>query len=626
MGVRDGIFLLQPLSPPLSSLLTPNSTTQAQILDAHSSHLEVSIWDTKSRCKGQQSSAGFMGECLLNLSKLVPFQGHVIEQEFTLKRCAKLFLQDPLRVELCKAQVPAVGKMIIELEFTALDTQSPPASKVPSYPKLPISPSPPLPPSRPPPASKVPSYPNLPIKPSPPLTPPVPHHLAQQQYTQVPSPQPAPAASSPESSLPRPPLPPPMPHHVAQQEQMQPLPPPPPAPAASSQASSMPHPPPLPATSSFPLPAPMEPQVTTQCSNTDTGGCSATGKYVYTATSPDELSIKVGDKFIILGKADDEGWFVALDSLSGRQGLVPSTHIREDTHGQVAAVASAAHPGAAARDESKATARSDHLHNELLLTISDGEKQGSENAKDKREGGVAVPAEKGELGLTLNTDEENNYVVTHVVYGGPAFRDGRVQPGDILLEIDGVHMDSLSQEEIRRFPQAPVGESILLKFSTKGDTWSVRLKTEPQWQERDLLEREELEDEQARKKQDKEKERKRQKNMEREKKKREEEEQDRKEKERKQREERKRREERERREHIDWVYRREAKLDAARSTTGALGRITSGTKLVMNTTLVAPSIGAVSLLWSVWNIWLHTHAILPAVPKLGARHQRKNRI
>jgi len=432
----------------------------------------------------------------------------------------------------------------------------------------------------------------------------------------------------------------------------------------------------------------MEPQVTTQCSNTDTGGCSATGKYVYTATSPDELSIKVGDKFIILGKADDEGWFVALDSLSGRQGLVPSTHIREDTHGQVAAVASAAHPGAAARDESKATARSDHLHNELLLTISDGEKQGSENAKDKREGGVAVPAEKGELGLTLNTDEENNYVVTHVVYGGPAFRDGRVQPGDILLEIDGVHMDSLSQEEIRRFPQAPVGESILLKFSTKGDTWSVRLKTEPQWQERDLLEREELEDEQARKKQDKEKERKRQKNMEREKKKREEEEQDRKEKERKQREERKRREERERREesermererreererkqteeseriereirehldwvwerekeqrrererteeserreererreHIDWVYRREAKLDAARSTTGALGRITSGTKLVMNTTLVAPSIGAVSLLWSVWNIWLHTHAILPAVPKLGARHQRKNRI
>lgn len=45
---------------------------------------QVTIWDAGAGGIGKQ--AAFMGECILNLSKLVPFQGHIIEQDFDVKQ------------------------------------------------------------------------------------------------------------------------------------------------------------------------------------------------------------------------------------------------------------------------------------------------------------------------------------------------------------------------------------------------------------------------------------------------------------------------------------------------------------------------------------------------------------
>jgi len=58
---------------PISQLLT-RGKNHAQVRDANSSQLEVTIWDSKE----QRSSSGFMGECILNLSKLVPFQVYIL--------------------------------------------------------------------------------------------------------------------------------------------------------------------------------------------------------------------------------------------------------------------------------------------------------------------------------------------------------------------------------------------------------------------------------------------------------------------------------------------------------------------------------------------------------------------
>lgn len=63
----------RPLRNPVpldTSALLLTSGGHAQVRDANSSQLEVTIWDSKE----QRGSSGFMGECILNLSKLVPFQ------------------------------------------------------------------------------------------------------------------------------------------------------------------------------------------------------------------------------------------------------------------------------------------------------------------------------------------------------------------------------------------------------------------------------------------------------------------------------------------------------------------------------------------------------------------------
>lgn len=75
-----------------------------RVPDANHAQLEVTLWDGKE----QRNSSGFMGECILNLSKLVPFQGHIIEQDFDVKPGKQY-----------KTKVPASGKLMLQLEFTA---------------------------------------------------------------------------------------------------------------------------------------------------------------------------------------------------------------------------------------------------------------------------------------------------------------------------------------------------------------------------------------------------------------------------------------------------------------------------------------------------------------------------
>jgi hypothetical protein len=72
--------------------------------DANQSQLEVTVWDT---AETQAFPAPFMGECILNLSKLVPYQGEIIMQDFDVKQGKQH-----------KTQVLAAGKLILQLELT----------------------------------------------------------------------------------------------------------------------------------------------------------------------------------------------------------------------------------------------------------------------------------------------------------------------------------------------------------------------------------------------------------------------------------------------------------------------------------------------------------------------------
>ena len=71
------------------------------VLDASVSQLEVTMWDSRP------GNAAFLGECILNLSKLVPYAGNIIEQDFAVKQ-GKHF----------KTAVPASGKLMLQIELS----------------------------------------------------------------------------------------------------------------------------------------------------------------------------------------------------------------------------------------------------------------------------------------------------------------------------------------------------------------------------------------------------------------------------------------------------------------------------------------------------------------------------
>ena len=73
------------------------------VKDANQSQLEVTMWDSGET---QEFPAPFMGECILNLSKLVPYQGEIIMQDFDVKQGKQH-----------KTQVQASGKLVLQLEF-----------------------------------------------------------------------------------------------------------------------------------------------------------------------------------------------------------------------------------------------------------------------------------------------------------------------------------------------------------------------------------------------------------------------------------------------------------------------------------------------------------------------------
>jgi len=61
-------------------------------------------------------------------------------------------------------------------------------------------------------------------------------------------------------------------------------------------------------------------------------GRPATAKFAYQAAGDDELSFAKGDKITILRDAEDEGWYEGRND-RGQEGLVPATHIVEDSAG-----------------------------------------------------------------------------------------------------------------------------------------------------------------------------------------------------------------------------------------------------------------------------------------------------
>ena len=81
----------------------------------------------------QAFPAPFMGECILNLSKLVPYQGEIIMQDFDVKQGKQH-----------KTQVLAAGKLILQLEFTGGES----APAMPSPPTPVQQPSVVLPPGK----------------------------------------------------------------------------------------------------------------------------------------------------------------------------------------------------------------------------------------------------------------------------------------------------------------------------------------------------------------------------------------------------------------------------------------------------------------------------------------------
>lgn len=88
-----------------------------EVSDANQTQLEVTIWDT---AEAQAFPAPFMGECILNLSKLVPYQGEVIMQDFDVKQGKQH-----------KTQVQACGKLVLQLEFTGAGVSPETAAEVP---------------------------------------------------------------------------------------------------------------------------------------------------------------------------------------------------------------------------------------------------------------------------------------------------------------------------------------------------------------------------------------------------------------------------------------------------------------------------------------------------------------
>ena len=88
------------------------------VKDANQSQLEVTIWDT---AETQAYPVPFMWECILNLSKLVPYQCEIIMQDFDVKQGKQH-----------KTQVQAAGKLILQLEFTGGEiAPAPPAAVAP---------------------------------------------------------------------------------------------------------------------------------------------------------------------------------------------------------------------------------------------------------------------------------------------------------------------------------------------------------------------------------------------------------------------------------------------------------------------------------------------------------------
>jgi hypothetical protein len=71
-----------------------------------------------------------MGECILNLSKLVPFQGHIIEQvQTSIQECVSGTHSDthvPTDQDFdvkqgrqYKGEIPSKGKLMLQIEFTS---------------------------------------------------------------------------------------------------------------------------------------------------------------------------------------------------------------------------------------------------------------------------------------------------------------------------------------------------------------------------------------------------------------------------------------------------------------------------------------------------------------------------
>jgi hypothetical protein len=88
-----------------------------EVKDANQTQLEVTIWDTAEM---QPFPGPFMGECILNLSKLVPYQGEVIMQDFDVKQGKQH-----------KTQVQACGKLVLQLEFRGAEMSAEPAPASP---------------------------------------------------------------------------------------------------------------------------------------------------------------------------------------------------------------------------------------------------------------------------------------------------------------------------------------------------------------------------------------------------------------------------------------------------------------------------------------------------------------
>ena len=104
---------------PVASSSDPNWDAEflLPVTDANHSQLEITIWDAS---EASPLPAPFMGECILNLSKLVPYQGEVIMQDFDVKQGKQH-----------KTDIHAAGKLTLQLKFTAASSPSVPMADQP---------------------------------------------------------------------------------------------------------------------------------------------------------------------------------------------------------------------------------------------------------------------------------------------------------------------------------------------------------------------------------------------------------------------------------------------------------------------------------------------------------------